>query len=150
MQIKFKKLYPSSKAPTKAHSSDAGFDLFCYDRESVYDQNLGWSYIYKSGISIEIPEGYFGLLVPRSSVYKTKQILSNCAGVIDSGYRGEIIARFSIFSNNLKPNSMPPIYEKNDRFAQLLILPVPSVELIEADELSHTDRGEGGFGSSGK
>lgn len=144
MIVKFKRLHPDAIAPTKAHDTDAGFDLFCIERLEEQDESTQFTYVYRSGVAVEIPIGYFGLLVPRSSVYKTNQALANCVGIIDSGYRGEVVARYSRVSAISNP------YRRGDRFAQLLILPLPAVELVEVDELNASDRGTGGFGSSGK
>ena len=91
---------------------------------------------------MEIPEGHVGLLYPRSSISKTSCSLRNAVGVIDSGYRGEIMLKFSC-STNLN------IYNVGDRVAQLIIMPYPQVQFEEVEELSDTDRGEGGFGSTG-
>lgn len=96
-----------------------------------------------SGIAVEIPKGYAGFLFPRSGVYKTWSYLTNCVGVIDSDYRGEVCAIFSTFTGK-------KFYQVGERFAQLVILPVPEVEYIEAEELSSTERGAGGYGSTGK
>ena len=144
MIVKFKRLYPSAIAPTKAHDTDAGFDLYVHDFSIEWAAGSSRIVAYRAGIAIEIPPGYFGMLVPRSSVYATSQVLSNSVGIIDAGYRGEIIGRF------MWPYRVAIEYKRRERFAQLLILPLPAVELVEADELSPSQRGQGGFGSSGK
>ena len=90
MKINIKKLHPDAVIPRYAKPGDAGMDLTAVDVSSDYS-----CLTYKTGLAIEIPEGYVGLLFPRSSVYKTGQQLSNCVGVIDSGYRGEIMMKFS-------------------------------------------------------
>ena len=97
----------------------------------------------------EIPKGYVGLVFPRSSIRKTDLSLTNCVGVIDSGYRGEIQATFKkIFGkNDVRLDELD--YNVGDRIAQIMIIPYPSVTFVEVDELSQTDRGEGGFGSTG-
>jgi dUTP pyrophosphatase len=93
---------------------------------------------------MEIPEGYVGLIFPRSSIVKTPLMLKNCVGVIDSGYRGEVKFFF-------EPGNRPSKnYEVGDRVGQLIIVPFPTIEPEEAEELSSTERGAGGFGSSGK
>ena len=104
--------------------------------------------VYKTGLAMEIPEGYVGLIYPRSSISKTKQMLRNHVGVIDSGYRGEVILKFGWFSQAATPDSS--VYDAGDRIAQLMIVPHPKVEFVEVDELSDTDRGDGGFGSTGQ
>ena len=96
---------------------------------------------YGFGISVEIPEGFLGLIFPRSSIRKYDLILTNAVGVIDSGYRGELQATFK--------KSGPHVYEVGDRGAQIIILPYPQIEFIEVEQLSNTERGKGGFGSTG-
>lgn len=140
MQIKFKKLHQAAKIPTKAHPSDAGFDLTAVSVEAHDD-----IFTYGTGIAVEIPEGHVGLLFPRSSIadYSTLT-LTNSVGVIDSGYRGEIKAKFRI-----NYNVRTRYYEIGERIAQLIILPIPDITFVEAEELSDSDRGTGGYGSSG-
>ena len=144
MEIKFKKLDPRAVTPERAHSTDAGIDLTCTQITSEINECGQLILVYHTGLAVEIPEGFFGLLVPRSSVYKKSLMLSNCAGVIDSGYRGEIMAKFRNTTDVI-----PAVYKDGERFAQLLILPVPEVTFTEVDELSDTERGEGGYGSTG-
>lgn len=139
MKVRIKKLHPDAVIPVKAHPSDAGFDLTAVSVES--EQEI---VTYHTGLAFEIPEGYVGLVFPRSSIYKKDLLLSNCVGVIDSHYRGEVLAKFRIQFPNLFR------YGTGDRIAQMLILPYPEVEFEESDELSDTDRGEGGYGSTGK
>ena len=138
MEIKFKKLAPTAQTPTKAHNDDAGLDL--YVSRCSYEHEL---WVCHSDIALEIPKGYVGLLFPRSSVSNTDMRMANCVGVIDAGYRGEVSAKFDTKLNGKK-------YFVGDRFAQLVILPYLEVALQETDKLSGTDRGEGGYGSSGK
>jgi dUTP pyrophosphatase len=137
LNIKIKKLHKDAVIPTKAHATDAGCDL--YATSCHYDNGL---IIYGTGIAVEIPEGYVGLVFPRSSIANTHLTLSNSVGVIDSGYRGEVMAKFR------KGGTRG--YNVGDRIAQLIILPYPEVVFEEADELSESDRGTGGYGSSGK
>ena len=137
MKIKMKKLHPDAVIPRYAKAGDAGLDLTAV--EIVTDGSL---LTYKTGLAVEIPNGYVGLLFPRSSVYKTGQTLTNCVGVIDSGYRGEIMMKFSFSPQGSE-------YEVGDRIGQLLIMPYPKVEFVEVDELSKTSRGSGGYGSTG-
>lgn len=138
MKVKFKKLHPQAQMPIKAHNSDAGFDLTATSRVNWYDIK-----VYGTGLAIDIPNGYVGLLFQRSSVYKQDLILANCVGVLDSGYQGEIIFKFREVSTN------PQVYEIGDRIGQLVILKLPEVELIEVDNFEESERGEGGFGSTG-
>lgn len=139
MKIKFKRLTSNAVTPRYAKAGDAGLDLTatCLIKSEMY-------YEYGTGVAVEIPEGYVGLIFPRSSISKTKQILSNHVGVIDSGYRGEIRFRFKklAWDNG-------EVYSIGDKIGQLIILPYPEIEFEEVDELSSTERGEGGFGSSG-
>ena len=137
LNIKIKRLTPTAKLPTKAHSTDAGYDL--YASSCHYDNGL---IVYGTGIAVEIPEGHVGLVFPRSSIANTHLALSNSVGVIDSGYRGEIKAKFR------KGGTRG--YVVGDRIAQLIIMPYPEVVFEEVDELSDSDRGTGGYGSSGK
>ena len=139
MQIKFQRLHPEAVLPQKAHSTDAAFDLTITEVLEDNDYIVWCSF----GIAVEIPEGYFGLILPRSSNFRTGNILSNSAGVIDSGYRGELRACFYRFLDGTH------IFHQGLRVAQLLILPIPSFEPEWAEELSASDRGEGGFGSTG-
>lgn len=137
--IKFKKLHPEAKAPYQATPGSAGFDLTAVSREELN------AYLtkYDTGLAVEIPEGYVGLVFPRSSVYKTDTMLTNCVGVIDSDYRGSITAVFA-GRNNVNE------YKVGDRIMQMLIMPVPEVRYIEAEELTETERGTGGYGSTGR
>lgn len=137
LNIKIKKLHKDAVIPTKAHTTDAGCDL--YATSCHYDNGL---IIYGTGIAVEIPAGYVGLVFPRSSIANTHLTLSNSVGVIDSGYRGEVMAKFR------KGGTRG--YNVGDRIAQLIILPYPEVVFEEAEELSESDRGTGGYGSSGK
>lgn len=144
MKVRFKKLYPDAKIPTKAHPTDAGFDLYALRRTVDEDDN----YSYGTGIAVEIPEGYAGLVFPRSSISKMSMALTNSVGLIDSGYRGEIKAKFRTVWNGKRDGLK--VYDYGDRIAQLVIIPYPEIELVEADELSETDRGTGGYGSTGR
>ena len=144
MRIRFKKLHPWAVAPKQGTSGSAGFDLTAIscrfdERYSVWE--------YGTGIAVEIPKGYVGMEFPRSSVYKTGDFLSNCVGIIDSDYRGEIRAKF--YGVNHLFNCPCP-YEVGDRIVQLVIVPIPEVEYVEVGELSETARGAGGYGSTGR
>lgn len=138
MKVKIKKLHPDAVIPSYAKAGDAGMDLTAV--RSTNDD--GRHITYHTGLAVEIPKGHVGLLFPRSSVYKTSMALSNCVGVIDSGYRGEIMMKFAFspYSN---------IYGVGDRIGQLIIMPYPEVQFEEVAELSSTDRGVGGYGSTG-
>ena len=139
IEIKFKKLCAEAVMPTKAHQSDAGADLTATSKHWD-DEKQCW--IYGTGIATEIPEGYVGLVFPRSSIRKYGLALANSIGVIDSGYRGEIMCSF-------KPTGSCPTYNVGDKIAQMIIMPYPEVSYTEVNELSETDRGDNGHGSSG-
>ena len=139
IEIKFKKLYAEAVMPTKAHQSDAGADLVATSK-NWDDEKQCW--IYGTGIATEIPEGYVGLVFPRSSIRKYGLSLANSIGVIDSGYRGEIMCSF-------KPTGTCPTYNVGDKVAQMIIMPYPIVNYVEVTELSNSERGEGGHGSTG-
>lgn len=140
MKVNIKKLHPSAVIPKYAKDGDAGLDLVSTRKE---ENNL---YIeYGTSLSIEIPEGYVGLLFPRSSISKYHLNMANSVGVIDSGYRGEICVRFK----KTIDNSHERVYDAGDKVAQLIIMPYPRVVFQELDRLDETERGAGGFGSSG-
>ena len=141
MLIKVKKIHPQAVMPVKAHLSDAGFDLRATSK--VYDND--GNVVYGCGLAFEIPEGYMGLVFPRSSNAEKSLLLSNSVGVIDAGYRGEVTAKFK----RLYPINQGE-YAIGDGFAQLIVMPFPAVEYEEAAELSESERGAGGYGSSGK
>lgn len=142
LNINIKKLNESAIIPTYAHSEDAGLDLVAIYKEINND------YIeYGTGLALEIPKGYVGLIFPRSSNSKKDILLANSIGVIDSNYRGEIKLRFKCLKSNLNNNKT---YDIGDKIGQLIILPYPKVNFIEQSELSETDRGSEGFGSTGK
>ena len=139
--VKVKKLNPNAVIPSYSKVGDAGMDLTI----TSIIENTSFSVSYGFGIAIEIPTNFVGLVFPRSSVRNQELILSNCVGVIDSGYRGEIQATFK------KTNGLDSIsYKVGDRGAQIIILPYPTIYMTEVPELSDTERGTGGFGSTGK
>lgn len=138
MKIKIKKLHPDAVIPKYAQKGDAGMDLTAVD--VVADEA---TLTYKTGIAIEIPPWHVGLLFPRSSVYKTGQTLTNCVGVIDSGYRGEIMMKYT-----LSPYQRE--YDIGDRVGQIIIMPYPRIDFVEVEELTPSERGEDNYGSTGK
>jgi len=140
LKVKIKKLDPNAIIPSYSKDGDAGMDLTI----TRIIENTSFNVSYGFGIAMEIPKGYVGLIFPRSSVRNQELILSNCVGVIDSGYRGEIQATFK------KTNGLDSMkYKVGERGAQIMILPYPQVEFVESDDLSNTQRGDGGFGSTG-
>lgn len=142
MKVRIKRLLENAVIPAYANPGDAGLDLVA-TYVKVEDHNKYGYFEYGTGLAVEIPEGYVGLIFPRSSISKTGLMLANAVGVIDSSYRGEIKLRFKYISGT-------PSYEVGDRVAQLIILPYPIVEFEEVQELSETQRSSGGFGSTGK
>lgn len=141
MKIQFKKLVPQAQKPKFGKPGDAGADLVATSVELKDNQ-----VIYGTGLAVEIPEGMVGLVFPRSSVRNYDLFMSNSVGVIDSGYRGEIMVTFNVKN----PSGIQEIYTEGDRIAQLVIMPVPLIQYKEVDELSETQRGEQGHGSTGK
>lgn len=141
MQVKVKKLNENAVVPSYAKSGDAGLDLTATSKHEE-EKNI----VYGTGLSIEIPEGHVGLLFPRSSLTKYDLTLGNHVGVVDSGYRGEVLFKFK--RTDLKVFSKE--YEVGDKIGQLLIIPYPKVELVEVKELSSSERGQGGYGSTGR
>jgi len=139
--IRVKKLVPEAVLPKKAHASDAGFDLVAVSVEEDRKREI---VTYHTGIAMEIPDGYVGLVFPRSSVYKHQLVLSNCVGVIDSGYRGEILFKYRVMQPHISR------YCSGDRIGQIVIVQLPEFEMVEAEDLSDSDRGEGGYGSTGR
>ena len=160
MLVNIKKLLPEAVIPTYAKPGDAGMDLIATSINNDNDDYIE----YGTGLAIEIPDGYVGLIFPRSSNSKKDLLLCNSVGVIDSGYRGEIKLRYKRIINpsleklNIEKSIFTPPslyltidhYEVGDKVGQIMILPIPFVEFVEANELSKTERGDGGFGSTGK
>lgn len=148
LKVRFKKLAEDAVIPSYSKEGDAGMDLTAVRTELADYGNQLKAY---TGIAVEIPKGYVGLLFPRSSVVKTNNRLGNCVGVIDSGYRGEITF---VFDNIKCPSRKLSNYNENykfgDRVGQLVILPFPKVELEEVKELSESERGTGGYGHTGR
>lgn len=168
LEVKIKKLHKDAVIPTYAKDGDAGMDLTAVSCE--YDDN--GNICYGTGLAFEIPVGYVGLIFPRSSISKKDLALSNSVGVIDSGYRGEVSFKFKpmqLFADytvkdeddfkatsdfiatpnmGINDNLAFEGYKSGDRIGQIIILPFPQVSFVEVDELSDTERGTGGFGSS--
>ena len=160
LKVKVKKFNPNAVIPKYAKNGDAGLDLTAVSKEYDKDGNV----VYDIGLGFEIPPGHVGLLFPRSSNAKKDLILSNSVGVIDSGYRGTVMMKYkpsSVFAKifdkfisiitNTNGENFKHIkeYEVGERVGQIIILPYPEVQLVESDELSETERGTGGYGSTG-
>lgn len=168
MKVKIKKLSEGAIIPKYAKKGDAGLDLFATRR--WYDEY--GNVCYGTGIAMEIPVGFVGLVFPRSSICKKDLSLSNSVGVIDSSYRGEITAKFKptlacydydyskdcisetydyITASGCNEKDIPYAehFEVGERICQIIIVPYPQIEFEEVDELSETERGDGGYGSTG-
>lgn len=139
MKVKVMKLDAAAIVPKYAKPGDAGMDLYAVSQK--FDDH--GNYVFGTGLAMEIPEGHVGLIFPRSSISKTAHSLRNAVGVIDSGYRGEIMMKFDINTHN------SPVYDVGDRIAQIIIMPYPQIEFEEVFELADSERGSGGFGSTG-
>jgi dUTP pyrophosphatase len=138
VQLKVKRLHPAAKLPTRAHATDAGLDFYATDQVV---SPVGWVAIVGTGVAVEIPPGWCLYLTGRSGL--ASRGVTIAPGTIDAGYRGEIKVVMLWTADSevwIKPG---------DKIAQGLLLPVPTCEVIEADELTPSDRGANGFGSTG-
>ena len=140
MKIRVKKLSENAKLPEFAHRTDAGADLFSTEEIVLRPKERA---LVSTGIALEIPEGYAGLIWDKSGI-SSKHGLTTMAGVIDSGYRGEV----KVLLINLSDKEYK--IEIGDKIAQILIQKIEQPEFEEAQKLSSADRGEKGFGSTGK
>lgn len=172
INIKFKKFSDKAVIPTKAHPTDAGFDMVAVSKEET-DQYIS----YKTDIALELPEGYCALLFPRSSVSKYDLSLCNSIGLIDQGFHGNIEFRYRKILNpsnltvrkkydfvgffqklfglkdtisDIELDYNLNTYQISDKVGQLVIIPYPEITFTEVQELNESDRGEGGFGSTDK
>ena len=143
MDVKFKKLHDDEKIPSYAHDTDAVLDLTAVSFTQEFDKSNKLVLVYHTGLAVEIPEGYVGLIFMRSSVSNKSISLTNAVAVIDSGYRGELLLKYKITTD-----SLPTIYQPGEKIGQLIIIPYPKINPIEVEELSSSDRNEGGFGST--
>ena len=143
MKVNIKKLAPNAVIPKYAKTGDAGMDLVA----TRTDHDKYGNIVCYTGLAMEIPDSHVGLLFPRSSISKTPMTLRNSVGVIDSGYRGEIIFKFK--KEQYNDLNLPGAYVAGDRIGQIIIIPYPQIEFNEVTELSDSDRGQGGFGSTG-
>lgn len=140
-RVWFKKLHPDAVAPDRAHDDDAGFDL----RAVTVGRDEYANLVCGTGLAFEIPKGHVGLLFPRSSISKTKLSQRNAVGVIDAGYRGEVVVKF-----HSQTTGRGESYNPGDKVAQLIVMPIPTVTFDEVADLAPSVRGEGGFGSTGQ
>lgn len=159
VNIKIKKLAENAVVPKYSCDGDACFDLVATSINVDYEKNI---VTFGTGISMQIPKGYAGKIYPRSSIYKTSHWMRNCVGIIDSGYRGEIFIKMSFGlkveqSKKTKDQlgycsmvKMIDSYKIGDRVAQMMIVENPRVTFTLVDSLEKSERGEGGFGSTGQ
>jgi dUTP pyrophosphatase len=137
LEIKVKKLCPEAVIPTYSTEGAAGMDV------TAVNINGTERYIeYGTGLSFEIPKEYVLLIFPRSGVSNKDLMLKNCVGILDSDYRGELKLRFQRFGSEE--------YKVGEKCGQIMIIPYPKIKFREVQELSETQRGDGGFGSTGK
>ena len=139
------KLDAGAFKPTKAHTKDAGFDL--YLKENLIIKRTQSCLTVDTGVHILIPAGYVGLVQPRSSI--SKKAFQIHTGVIDAGYTGSIKINIQWIDKKCNQNLFHT-FERGERIAQLVIVPIPEIELQEVTELPQTERGSNGFGSSGR
>ncbi len=144
MDIKIKKLHQDAMIPKYATEGSACFDLCAYMPEQA--NGYQWPKVLRTGLAFEIPRGYAMMIYSRSGHGFNGDIrLSNCVGVIDSDYRGEVKVKLALDDSG----GAFLLFSHGDRIAQAMIIPVPDVNFIEVDELTETERGTGGFGSTG-
>lgn len=145
MPVKFKRLHPLAVLPKYSRFGDAGMDLTAVEMKRVIEGGVVF-FEYGFGIAVEIPYGFEGQIRPRSSISDTDLLLTNSPGTIDAGYRGEIRARFKLIPSSSAVNYR--IYEVGERIAQMIISPIERVSPVWAEELSASERGYGGYGST--
>lgn len=152
MKVRIKKLSTTVKTPYYSTDGAAGLDFYAQDIKYIYEESKHQysldklKYLeYGTGIAIEIPSGHVGLMFPRSSITDKELTLGNSVGVIDSDYRGEIKFRFKK-DNAFTTNE----YKVGEKIGQLLIVPIPAIELLEVNELTDTKRSSDGYGSTGR
>ena len=146
LRLEVKKLSESAKLPTKAHATDAGWDLYC-DEDALI--KVGQTAVLKTGVALGIPSGYYGKIEDRSSLASVG--LRTGAGVVDSGYNGEIKIVIHNLNNGNDSTHVGQGYQikKGQKIAQLVVNPVVATRLVEVEALEDSERGEKGFGSSG-
>ncbi|MEK6277597.1 MAG: dUTP diphosphatase [Actinomycetota bacterium] len=143
MELRFARLSDNAVLPTRAHEGDAGLDLYAAEAAHM---GPGERWSVPTGVAVEIPEGHAGLVLPRSGLAREHGIaLVNSPGLIDAGYRGEL----RVLLLNTDPAEVYRV-APGDRIAQLVVVPIASVEPAEAEALADSTRGDGGFGSSGR
>jgi dUTP pyrophosphatase len=141
IELPVRRLRPDAALPARAYAGDAGFDLAACERVEL---GPGERAGVPTGLAVAIPEGYAGYVQPRSGLAARNGLtIVNTPGLVDSGYRGELVV---ILLNT--DREVPFVVEPGMRIAQLVVVPVPEVELVEVDELPASERGVRGFGSS--
>ena len=141
VKLKVKRLTDTAKIPTYAHNGDACFDIYS---DGILDIGTSWQ-VHATGLKFDIPDGYAMMIYSRSGMgFKDDTRLANCVGVIDSTYVGEVKIKLAC------DVEVPSMYYFGDRIAQAMLIPVPVVLFEEVDDVEGTERGDGGFGSSGK
>ena len=144
MEINIKKLHDDSIIPTRGSEEAAGYDLYAYLEDEKIDLNPGETNMVGTGIAVEIPTGFFGAIYARSGIAAKRNLRpANCVGVIDSDYRGEI--KVPLYNDSDKVQSL----DNKERVAQLVIMPYLNVTFNEVENLSESNRDQGGFGSTG-
>ena len=137
------KLENDAFMPTKAYESDAGYDLYSREKKVIYPSICNSNATFDTGVHLQIPEGYYGKIESRSGLNVKNSVVS-CGGVIDSHYTGSI--KVKLYNFGVEPYIVHP----GDRIAQIIIQPFANVNLEQVDDLEDSDRGNSGFGSSGK
>lgn len=145
MELKFKRLKDSAILPIRGTEGAAGIDLTCTNITTSLNEANQLLMVYHTDLAVEIPKGYCGLLIPRSSIWEKSLWLTDNVGVIDADYRGEIMAVMKSTTD-----AVPAIYKPGERFCQLVIVPIPDYTIVEASELTPTNRGDKGYGSTGQ
>lgn len=145
LEVKIKKMHPDAVIPSYAKPGDAGMDLTAISVE----QDVHGNVVYDTGLAFEIPEGYVGLLFPRSSNTKMDLVLGNSVGVVDSGFRGNVTLKYKSTITEGGCYGIRNIYKPGDRVGQIIILPYPIIQFTEVEELTPSERGSGGYGSTG-
>ena len=143
LNVNIRKLSPTAIVPEYATVGSAGLDLTAVRIGIERGEDGVPVLVYDTQLSIEIPAGYVGLLFMRSSVAKKSLTMANAVGVIDSDYRGPVLAKFKVTTN-----STPSIYEEGERVVQLVIVEIPKIKFNIVEDATVTERGEGGFGST--
>lgn len=140
VDVKIRKVHPDAVLPKRAHPTDAGMDVTAISMEMTED------YLeYDTGLQFQLPAGYVMLIFPRSSNSKKDLLMCNSVGVLDAGYTGNLKFRFKLTTEGYTEK----IYNPGDKIGQIIILPYPEINFVETEEFDETDRGSGGFGSTG-